>query len=64
MGTRKPVIQPKPPSPGSDEALDMGCKCPVLDNAHGRGNPLYGGDFVINSECAMHNPSWHKNARR
>ncbi len=25
------------PNPGSDEALDLGCRCPVLDNHHGRG---------------------------
>ena len=25
------------PNPGSDEALDQGCTCPVLDNGHGRG---------------------------
>jgi len=27
------------PNPGSDEALALGCKCPVLDNEHGRGFP-------------------------
>ena len=27
------------PNPGSDAALDLGCKCPVLDNGHGRGIP-------------------------
>lgn len=25
------------PNPGSDEAIAAGCRCPVLDNAHGRG---------------------------
>lgn len=25
------------PNPGSREALAMGCTCPVLDNAHGKG---------------------------
>jgi len=25
------------PNPGSREAIALGCKCPVLDNAHGRG---------------------------
>lgn len=23
--------------PGSKEAIDVGCLCPVLDNAHGKG---------------------------
>ena len=25
------------PNPGSEEAIDRGCICPVLDNHHGRG---------------------------
>lgn len=25
------------PNPGSDEAIDRGCTCPILDNAHGAG---------------------------
>lgn len=25
------------PAPGSAKAVKMGCTCPVLDNAHGRG---------------------------
>jgi hypothetical protein len=31
------MSQLKPPTPGSDAALALGCKCPVLDNEHGRG---------------------------
>lgn len=27
----------KIPNPGSDKAIKLGCKCPVLDNAHGKG---------------------------
>ena len=41
-------------TPGSDYALDNGCRCPVLDNAHGRG---YRGDsdvFVISQSCPLH----------
>lgn len=41
------------PNPGSDEALERGCKCPVLDNHHGRGH-LVGGDFVIVPSCPLH----------
>jgi hypothetical protein len=26
------------PNPGSQEALDMGCSCPVMDNAYGKGS--------------------------
>ena len=40
--------------PGSDEAIKMGCTCPVLDNAHGngaRGDPDL---FWINKDCPIH----------
>lgn len=46
------------PNPGSDEALAMGCLCPVMDNRRGRGsgyvdldgNPLW----WINGDCPVH----------
>jgi hypothetical protein len=45
-------------NPGSDEAIKKGCKCAVLDNAHGagcgmkdeNGNPL----FWITETCPLH----------
>lgn len=48
------------PNPGSDEAIKQGCKCPVLDNARGKG--MYGGVkdsdgnilFWIHAECPLH----------
>ena len=45
------------PNPGSDEAIALGCTCPVLDNNHGKGFP-YGGEtsFWYNGECPVHNP--------
>ena len=45
------------PNPGSDAAIDAGCRCPVLDNAHGRGFPWPGVDgnsFWINADCPIH----------
>lgn len=46
-----------PPPPGSDEAMEKGCLCPVIDNGHGAGYytmdngvPLY----VINEACPLH----------
>lgn len=47
-------------NPGSDEAIAAGCKCPVLDNAHGRG--YLGGVkdergqtvYVYNFDCPVH----------
>jgi len=26
------------PNPGSNEAIDAGCTCPVIDNGHGKGS--------------------------
>ena len=42
------------PSPGSDEAVDKGCTCPVMDNRKGKG--AYGDPpmFWINAECPLH----------
>jgi hypothetical protein len=44
------------PNPGSDEAQEQGCTCPVWDNEHGRGY-MGGPDFVINCDCPMHGVS-------
>jgi len=44
--------------PGSKEAIDAGCKCPVIDNRNGKGymtdengKPLY----IFNEDCRIHN---------
>lgn len=41
-------------NPGSTEAIDAGCTCPVLDNAHGRG--YYGNPnaFIYTDSCPVH----------
>jgi len=41
------------PNPGSEEAIKKGCKCPVLDNAHGKG--IGDGRFWYSAECDFHN---------
>lgn len=43
------------PNPGSPDAVAKGCRCAVLDNAHGRGF-LYRGetDFWITASCPLH----------
>jgi len=38
--------------PGSDDALDKGCTCPVLENNHGHGNHL--GSYTMNMDCPLH----------
>ena len=42
------------PNPGSDEAIAIGCNCPVLDNNHG--DPELGRirGFVYRSDCPVH----------
>lgn len=46
-------------NPGSDEAIEKGCRCPVMDNGHGRGCGMFDektGDplFWINEGCPLH----------
>lgn len=47
------------PTPGSDEAIKMGCTCPVMDNNHGAGF-FWGNDlcFVYNADCPVHNEEY------
>jgi hypothetical protein len=43
------------PDPGTDEALGMGCTCPVIDNSHGLGALGDGGPFFwIAEDCPLH----------
>ena len=46
--------------PGSDEAIEAGCTCPVIDNAHGKG---YMGEvtddkgqtvYIFSGDCPLH----------
>lgn len=39
-------------NPGSDEAIEQGCICPVLDNNHGQGAD--GGYWWITRDCPLH----------
>jgi len=39
------------PAPGSDLAVDFGCRCPVLDNNKGAG---VFGNYWINETCPLH----------
>jgi len=41
-------------NPGSDEALNNGCKCPIIDNNHGRGRFGDGDQYVIRLDCPLH----------
>lgn len=44
----------KLPNPGSREAIDAGCTCPVMDNGYGRGYMGMDGVFVYTMECPIH----------
>jgi len=39
-----------PPNPGSEEAIQKGCTCPVLDNDYGQGE----GPFWVTAGCPIH----------
>jgi len=48
------------PNPGSKEAQDKGCTCPILDNHYGQGV----GDppqFWMNGDCPLHGISTQTN---
>ena len=46
----------KTPNPGSKEAQEMGCTCPVMDNHYGKG--FMQGDngpmFWMTKDCGVH----------
>lgn len=42
------------PNPGSDEALEQGCQCPVLDNNYGEGSDWGPDKFWISGLCPLH----------
>lgn len=42
------------PNPGSIEARNRGCTCPILDNARGQGFHGSPDHFVITAGCPVH----------
>jgi len=42
------------PPPGSDEAIAMGCTCPVMDNGRGTGYLGQKNIFVMSASCPIH----------
>ena len=47
-------MKKKLPNPGSQEAIDSGCGCPVLDNCRGKGCYCDGKTFIIVVGCPLH----------
>lgn len=54
--SNKKTEDKKVPNPGSQEAMDQGCTCPVLDNNYGAGMPNRDNNtmFWYNSDCPLH----------
>lgn len=44
----------KVPNPGTPEARDAGCTCPVMDNHYGRGYQGRPNVFVYTANCTLH----------
>ncbi len=42
------------PRPGSVDARELGCTCPVIDNHHGEGATGPSGDWWYNRACLVH----------
>ena len=42
------------PNRGSDEAVQLGCKCARMDNAYGKGYLCQPGIFVYTEGCSVH----------
>lgn len=44
------------PNPGTKEAIEKGCKCPVIDNHYGKGILINGEpSFWYTESCELHN---------
>jgi len=50
------------PNPGSEEAVALGCVCPVLDNCRGQGVPDGEGGvaFWFTANCPLHVRKLHE----
>lgn len=42
------------PAPGSDDAVALGCTCPVMDNARGWGAWGRAGVYWVEADCPLH----------
>lgn len=48
------ILKPIIPNPGTKEAIEAGCKCPVIDNNYGKGYYGVAGEFAYNMDCKLH----------
>ena len=51
-------MENKPPPPGSNEAIELGCRCPVMDNRYGAGAYIKDNEpiFWYSLDCNIHYP--------
>lgn len=45
------------PPPGSIEAINKGCTCPIMDNAKGAGYMGIPGMYIYTCGCPIHAPN-------
>jgi hypothetical protein len=48
-----PRREPVHPNPGSAQARELGCRCPVTSNFHGEKQPFDDG-WVTTGDCPLH----------
>lgn len=48
------IKKEKIPNAGSDEAIDLGCTCPIMDNEYGKGYMCMEGVFIHTEGCPIH----------
>lgn len=57
---------PDTPNPGSDEAVSLGCTCPIGDNARGRGAWGSSGEDAVfwqDENCPLHGATDERKTR-
>lgn len=52
------------PKPGTEQAINKGCLCPVLDNCHGQGYMGKENVFIVSEGCPLHDLSLTKKKKR
>lgn len=51
---KESVEKRKYPNPGSHDAYEIGCRCPIIDNNYGRGYLGVPSNFWISENCPLH----------
>ena len=52
------------PRPGTQDALDAGCTCPVIDNRYGKGYGGLEGVYCYTTGCPVHWPKEEEDEER